>query len=105
MAKKNKVAAEFDINKTDFSQKSYEDLVGIFHYSMKNSFCETILEFESSGYQLMHGNFLSPVDHMLLINKLNGATNALLNTLPEIQKYFKDGLENSGPFLLHLFLQ
>ena len=27
MAKKNKVAAEFDINKTDFSQKSYEDLV------------------------------------------------------------------------------
>ena len=90
MAKKNKVAAEFDINKTDFSQKSYEDLVGIFHYSMKNSFCETILEFESSGYQLMHGNFLSPVDHMLLINKLNGATNALLNTLPEIQKYFKD---------------
>ena len=95
MAKKNKVAAEFDINKADFSQKSIEDLVRIFHGFMKNTFCETILEFESSGYQLSHGNFLSPVDHMLLINELNGATNALLNTLPEIQKYFKDDIKKA----------
>ena len=77
----------FNITKTDFSQKSYEDLVGLFHDFMKNAFCETILEFESSGYQLSHGNFLSPVDHMLLINKLNGETNTLLNILPEIQKH------------------
>jgi len=95
LAKKNKVVAEFDLNKIDFSQKSYEDLVGIFHGFMKNTFCETILEFESSGYQLIHGNFLSPVDHMLLINELNGVTNALLNTLPEIQKYFKDDIKKA----------
>ena len=87
----------FNITKTDFSQKSYEDLVGLFHDFMKNAFCETILEFESSGYQLSHGNFLSPVDHMLLINKLNGETNTLLNILPEIQKHFND--DNKIAFL------
>ena len=87
----------FNITKTDFSQKSYEDLVGIFHGFMKNAFCETILEFESSGYQLSQGNFLSPVDHMLLINKLNGETNTLLNILPEIQKHFND--DNKIAFL------
>ena len=87
----------FNITKTDFSQKSYEDLVGLFHDFMKNAFCETILEFESSGYQLSHGNFLSPLDHMLLINKLNGETNTLLNILPEIQKHFND--DNKIAFL------
>jgi DNA polymerase III epsilon subunit-like protein len=97
LAKKNKVVAEFDLNKIDFSQKSYEDLVGIFHGFMKNTFCEIILEFESSGYQLIHGDFLDPAEHMLLINELNLATNALLNTLPEIQKYFKD--DNKKAFL------
>ena len=51
---------------------------------MMNLFREELKEFKSSSYQLIHGNFLSPPDHMQLISKLNLTKASLLKTLPEL---------------------
>jgi len=51
---------------------------------MMNLFREELKEFKSSSYQLIHGNFLSPPDHMQLISKLNLTKDSLLKTLPEL---------------------
>ena len=48
------------------------------------SFSTEIGTFESNGYNLIHGNFLSPPDHIILLDALKLVEEALWNSLAEL---------------------
>jgi len=57
---------------------------------MMELFREDLNDFKSSGYQLIDGNFLTPPDHMLLINKLNLTKTVLQEMMPELIEKITD---------------